>query len=78
MTSHIHQQHVSAWEVDNIKVVVGESAETDRKIAQMYMERRSDQEIGKHLGICASSVNRRINRMIKRGDLQWIRRRGLR
>lgn len=77
MTSHT-QQHVSAWEVDNIKLVVGESAETDRQIAQLYMERQSDEDIAKKIGICASSVNRRINRMIKRGDSQWIRRRGLR
>lgn len=72
---NIHQETVSAWEPENIKVVVGETAEMDRQISEMYQDRISNEVIGKHMGLCASSVGRRIGRMIKRGELERITRR---
>lgn len=74
-SNNIRQETVSAWEPDNIKVVEGETAEMDRVISEMYQDRYSNEAIGKVVGICASSVARRISRMIKHKKLERVTKR---
>ena len=61
---------MSEWEPENIEVVIGDSAETDRKVAKMYFQGMTNAEIGSELGIAASSAGRRLAKMFKSGEIE--------
>jgi DNA-binding transcriptional regulator LsrR (DeoR family) len=58
-----------SWEPENIEVVIGDSAEMDRRVAELYFKGMSHAEIGKELGIAGSSAGRRLAKMFKSGEI---------
>ena len=60
---------MSEWEPENIEIVVGDNAEIDRRVAKLYSQGMTNAEIGKEVGIAASSAGRRLNKMFKSGEI---------
>jgi len=73
MSHNIHQETLnlpSKWDAENIKIVAGDSAALDDKIRELYKDDLTFEEIRVELGLGVGSVNRRVNRMVKNGELE--------